>query len=79
MKSKDQAILEIFYVKESGNLIDWEKRIKQSDWQRELWDQTLRTKLLQMIESICWFMDTYPMQKISIAALFSFDIMQIKY
>ena len=36
MKSKDQAILEIFYVKESGNLIDREKRVKQSDWQREL-------------------------------------------
>ena len=53
MKSNDQAILEKFFVKESNNLIGKEKRIKQSIWQTDFWDQNLGTKLLQMIELIC--------------------------
>ena len=53
MKSNDQAILEKFLVKESNNLIGKEKRIKQSIWQADFWDQNLGTKLLQMIELIC--------------------------
>ena len=65
MKSKDQAILGITYVKELSNLM------------RKFWGQNsgIKTvKLLEITESICSFYGCLPTCKKSVIAQFSLDI-----
>ena len=47
MKSKDQAILKIFYVKKSGNVIVWETFGVET--------QETDCQILEITESICCF------------------------
>ena len=67
MNSKDQAILEIFYVKESNNLIGLKK------FRAKLKNQIV--KLSETTESfLCFYKCLSKKQKISIITQFSLDI-----
>ena len=72
MTPKDQAILEIIYVKKSSNQIDWKKfgvknvvklkfGVKKKTKKQQLKKRTF--KLLEMTESICCFYKYQPKSK----------------
>ena len=72
MKSKNQDILEMFYIEEANNLIG------QKNSGPKLKNQTVR--LLKMTKLICHFygclpVDVHPYAKISIIAQSSLDIL----
>ena len=79
MNSKDQAILEIFHVWESSNLIGLENCGAQM-WPK-LKNQVI--ELLEMTESVCCFYrlytTVYPYVKIIIIAQSSLDVFRIQY
>ena len=74
INSKDQAILDIFYAKESSNLTGWENfGLKLKKKTVKLLEKTNLAFLLINASS----MDAYLHAKMSIIAQFSCDILQV--